>query len=339
MFDHEEELDQALSTPSPSFVRAAAQWRGDIVILGAGGKTGGGISVMAQRALRDAGSSGKVFAVSRWTDQPSRARLEANGVRTLTADLSDHAALSQLPDAARVVYLVGTKFGTSTNTGEAWMTNTVLAAAVAERYASSRLAVLSTGNVYPLTRPVDGGSKEGDETGPVGEYAVTCLGRERVMAHAARARDTQIALIRLNYACEPRYGVIADIARRMMGHLPIDLGVGAVNVVWQRYANEVILRCLDMASRSPFVLNLTGPETASVRRIAQLLAEQLGVTPSFTGVESATSLLSNAGRCHSLFGYPDLSLEQLIELQAAWIAKGNAMWDKPTKFERRDGQF
>ncbi|NUS92133.1 MAG: NAD(P)-dependent oxidoreductase [Nocardia sp.] len=340
MFADEKELELELARPGSGLVAEAADWENDLIVLGAGGKIGSGVATMARRALDEAGRSEvRVLAASRWTDEGSRARLEALGIDTVMTDLSDPAAVDALPDAGSVVFLVGAKFGTATDTDEAWMTNTVLPAYIARRYAQSRITALSTGNVYPLTAPMTGGPVETDETGPIGEYAITCRGREQVFTHGARTRGTPVALVRLNYACEPRYGVIADIARRVHAGEPVDLSIGAVNVVWQRYTNEVVLRTLGHADTAPFLLNLTGPETASVRSIATRLGEEMGVTPVFTGVEGATSLLSNAGRCHALFGYPDRTLGELIRMQADWIGAGGQLWNKPTKFERRDGKF
>lgn len=340
MFVDEKDLERELGRPAAELVAEAAAWSGDVIVLGAGGKVGSGVATMARRALDEAGREDlRVMAVSRWGDAAARAALDAVGVETVMADLSDPAAVDALPDAENVIFLVGAKFGTSTNSDEAWMTNTVLPAYVARRYARSRITALSTGNVYPLTSPMAGGPVETDETGPIGEYAITCRGREQVFTHGARTRGTHVALIRLNYACEPRYGVVADIARRVAAGEPVDLSIGVVNVVWQRYTNEVILRSLAHADTAPFVLNLTGPETASVRTIAQQLGEKLGAEPIFVGAEGETSLLNNASKCHTLFGYPDRTLGQLIDMQATWMSAGGRLWNKPTKFERRDGKF
>ncbi|MCS7477700.1 NAD-dependent epimerase/dehydratase family protein [Umezawaea endophytica] len=336
----EEELDEELGRPSPALVGEAAGWAGDVVVLGAGGKTGSGIAGMARRALDEAGRADvRVRAVSRWSDPDSRDRVAARGVEVVAADLADPAAVAGLPDAEVVVFLVGAKFGTADAPEQAWMTNAVLPAYIAERYPRARIVALSTGNVYGMTEPVGGGSVETDEPRPEGNYAITCLGREQVFTHAARTRGTPVALVRLNYACEPRYGVIADLARRVLDGEPVDLGTGAVNVVWQRYANEVVLRCVARASDAPFVLNLTGPETASVRSIATRLADRLGAEAAFTGSLPGTSLLSDASLCHGLFGYPDRTLDGLIDLQVEWLRAGGHLWDKPTKFERRDGRF
>lgn len=334
-------LEEELGRPGPALAAEAAHWPGDVVILGAGGKTGSGIAAMARRALDTAGRGDtQVLAVSRWTDARGRTGLEERGVRTVVADLADPAALDALPEAGVVIHLVGAKFGTASAPEQAWMTNTVLPAFVARRYRTARIVALSTGNVYGMTAPVTGGSREGDEPRPVGDYAVTCRGREQVFTDAARTKDTPVALIRLNYAVEPRYGVLADLARTLLAGEPVDVGAGAVNVVWQRYANEAVLRTVGHAATpEPFVLNLTGPETAGVGALAARLAERLDVLARFTGEPPATSLLADATLCHTLFGYPDRTLGQLIDLQARWITGGGELWDKPTKFARRDGRF
>lgn len=335
------ELERELGRPSDALMAEAADWPGDVVVLGAGGKTGSGIAAMARRALDAAGRTETgVLAVSRWTDARARAALEGHGVRTAVGDLADPAALDSLPDAAVVIHLVGAKFGTSGAPEQAWMTNTVLPAFVARRFRGARIVALSTGNVYGMTAPVTGGWREDETPRPTGDYAITCRGREQVFTHAARADGTPVALIRLNYAVEPRYGVLADLARTLLAGEPVDLGAGAVNVVWQRYANEVVLRsALHATAPEPFLLNLTGPETAGMRGLATRLAERLCSVAEFTGQEPATSLLADAAFCHTLFGYPDRTLGQLIDLQARWITEGGELWDKPTKFERRDGRF
>ncbi len=344
MFDTEEELEDELSRPGPKLLEEVAGWevttpgRG-LVVLGAGGKMGSAVATMARRALDATGRSDiPVTAVSRWTDERRRQSLESHGIHIQAADLSDPAALSRLPDADRVVSLVGARFGTAQHTDDAWMTNTVIPAHVAQRYANASICAMSTGNVYPLTDPGTGGPRESDPTGPVGEYAMTCRGREQVFVNASRTRGTRVTLLRMNYACEVRYGVLVDLAKQIIAQEPVDLETGTVNVVWQRYANEVILRALGKADVPPFILNLTGPETASVRAVAKDIGARLGIQPVFRGTELPTSLLSNAMLCHELFGYPDRTLGEMIQLVTDWLWEGGRVWDKPTKFERRDGQ-
>jgi len=336
----EVELEDRLSAPSPALVADMGGLRGDLVILGAGGKMGPTLARMAKRALDLAGhAETQVIAVSRWSDAVAADRLRQAGVRVVTADASVNGDLGTLPDAPNVVYLIGAKFGVSAQPHTAWTINAVLPALVARRYATSRLAVLSTGNVYPLTPVSAGGPTESDPTGPVGEYAMSCLGRERAIEAVSAEQGTEAAILRLNYAVEMRYGVIADLATRIRAGTPIDLTTGHVNVVWQRYANEVVLRSLRHASNPPFVLNLTGPEIVSVRAVAERLGRRLGVEPTFTGEPAETALLSNASRCHGLFGYPDVALDSLIDWQTDWLQNGGPVWAKATKFERRDGNF
>lgn len=341
-FEDEAALEDRLSVPSPGLVADFSDpgADGDLLILGAGGKMGPSLAHLARRALEAAGRGDrKVIAVSRWSDRELAETLNDRGVETIAFDLSPGANLAELPDAANVIFMVGTKFGSTQNQANTWAVNTIIPALVAERYADARIAAFSTGNVYPLVPVTAGGCREGDPTGPVGEYAMTCLGRERAFEYASLTRGTRVTIVRLNYAVDLRYGVLADVAAKVRDGRPIDLTTGHVNVVWQGYANEVALRALALASSPSLPLNLTGPETASVRRIAQRFGELFGRDPVFEGEEAPTALLSDAGRCFRQFGYPELSLHALIEAQADWIERGGVLWDKPTKFERRDGRF
>lgn len=333
-------LESALMLPSTSLVSDMAEIDGDLVILGAGGKMGPTLAMLARNALDLAGKSDtKVFAVSRWTDKEAASRLDAKGVTVFRAEVSVETDLSALPDAANVIYMIGAKFGSSSNPGAAWMTNTVLTALVAQRYHNSKLVAFSTGNVYPFTPVSALGSRETDPVGPVGEYAMSCLGRERVIHHVAETAGLHASIVRLNYAVEPRYGVLCDIAQRILSDQPIDLEVGYVNVVWQRYANEVVLRSLLHTAAPPFILNLSGPEIASVRSIATRFGVLLGREPVFIGQEGNAALLTNAAKCHATFGYPDMALDTLIQMQAQWLISGGRVLDRPTKFERADGKF
>lgn len=334
-----EELEDAMSTPRPRLVEDLAGVDGDLVIIGAGGKLGPSLTRLAVRASREAGSSRRVIAVSRFSDAGLRSQLAAIGAETLCADIGDDAALAALPDADNVIYLVGAKFGTAGNEDNTWYTNTVLPARVMQRYSASRVVALSTGNVYPFVAAATGGCAETVPPNPVGEYAMSCLGRERVISHVAQQRGIGVVVVRLNYAVEMRYGVLVDLASTLVRNEPIDVSMGQVNLVWQGYANEVVLRALRHTASPPLVLNVAGPETVSVRQLASTLALQLGVEVRFIGVESETALLSDASRCHGLFGYPRLALAQLVEHTADWIGAGRPTHGKPTGFNVRDGQF
>ncbi len=333
------ELEDRLSEPSRALVADFARIEGDIVVLGAGGKLGPSLVRLAVRAAREAGTGQRIIAVSRFGNAELSAALEEAGATIVSADITDDAALRGLPDAPNVVFLVGSKFGSTGREAHTWYTNSYLPGRVAERYAKSRVVALSTGNVYPLMPVGSGGPTEDTPPSPVGEYAMSCLGRERVMSYFAERDGTPLALIRLNYAVEMRYGVLIDVARTIHAGRPVDVTMGAVNVVWQGFANEVILRSLLHAAVPPFVLNLVGPETVSVRQVAEQLGKALGVTPEFAGAEAPSALLSNGTKCHRLFGYPSIPLGEMIEHTAAWIGSGGPLLDKPTGFQKRDGKF
>ncbi|NUT37507.1 MAG: NAD(P)-dependent oxidoreductase [Hamadaea sp.] len=333
------ELEERLSRPRDALVEDLRKLDGDILILGAGGKLGPSLVRLALRGVAAAGTGARVIAASRFSEPGLADALRAEGAEVIAADVADDTALAALPDAANVVFLVGAKFGTSGREHATWFTNAYLPGRVAQRYAGRRIAALSTGNVYPLVPVTSGGCAEDTPAGPVGEYAMSCLGRERVFTHFADRDGTPTALIRLNYAVEMRYGVLIDLARAVHAGDPIDLTMSSANIVWQGYANEVTLRSLHHAATPPFVLNVTGPETVSVRQVATELGRRLGREPRFTGEPAPTALLSNAQRCHGLFGYPDVPLAELLDHTAAWVQAGLPLLSKPTGFQTRDGKF
>ena len=337
----EEELDELLSAPRDATVAALRQAPGDIVVLGAGGKMGPTLARMAARAavMADAGARRRVIAVSRFTSSAARHTLAAHGVETICADLLDGDAVARLPDAPNVVYMAGQKFGTTEAPSRTWMMNVVVPALCAERYARSRFVAFSTGNVYPLVPVTSGGARENTGPRPVGEYAWSCLGRERVFEHYAAARGTRVAIVRLNYAVELRYGVLTDLAVRIMRGAAVPLAMGHVNVIWQGDANRIALELLPRASTPPYVLNVTGGDILSVRALATMLGERLGITPRFTGAEAPDALLSSTARMREQFGAPDVSLEQMGEWVAEWVREGRPLLGKPTHFEARDGSF
>jgi nucleoside-diphosphate-sugar epimerase len=340
VFSSVTELEERLTRPSDALVADLAAGTGDLMVLGAGGKMGPTLCRLARRALDAADRRrDRVYAVSRWSQREAADALAAAGVEPVPFDLLGGRDLAELPDAAAVVFMVGAKFGTAAVPHQAWMVNAVLPHAVARRYAGARIAAFSTGNVYPMVPVASGGCTEDDPVGPVGDYAMSCLGRERMFEHAAATDGTPVAIIRLNYAVDLRYGVLADIGQAVLAGAPVDVSTGHVNVVWQGYANEVALRALRHASDSSFRLNLTGPETAPVRRIAARFGERFGRPASYLGSEAPTALLSDATRCHRLFGYPDVALGTLIDWQAGWLAAGLPTSGKPTKFAVRDGRF
>jgi nucleoside-diphosphate-sugar epimerase len=330
------ELEDRLSEPSAALIADLAALDGDILVLGAGGKLG---PSLVRLALRGVNGSKTVTAVSRFGDKAAADELAKAGAKIVSADITDETTLAGLPDARNIVFLVGSKFGSTGREADTWYTNTYLPGRVAERYKASRIVALSTGNVYPFTAVGSGGPTEETMPGPVGEYAMSCLGRERVMTRFAQQNGTPLAIIRLNYAVEMRYGVLIDIARSVLAQSPVDVTMSAVNVVWQGYANEAILRSLGHATPDPFILNVAGPETLSVRQLASDFGRILDFEPVFTGSEAPTALLSNSGKCVRLFGYPDVPLGQLIEWTAHWVKGGLPLLGKPTGFQKRDGKF
>jgi nucleoside-diphosphate-sugar epimerase len=337
----EEALDELLSRPRAETVDALRRCPGDIVVLGAGGKMGPTLARMAARAAREADDSGsrRIIAVSRFSSDAARATLERHGITTVAADLMDATAARALPDAPNVVYMAGQKFGTSDAPSRTWMMNVVVPARCAERYAESRIVAFSTGNVYPLTPVQQGGAAETTEPGPIGEYAASCLGRERVFEHWAATRGTRVAIMRLNYAIDLRYGVLTDLALQVARGTPISLAMGHVNVIWQGDANRVALEMLPRASAPPYVLNVTGDETLSVRALATRLGQHLGKTPTFTGEEAGDALLSNTGRLRRDFAPAEVSSDTMLAWAAEWVREGRPLLGKPTHFEARDGSF
>ncbi|MFK0402598.1 NAD-dependent epimerase/dehydratase family protein [Microbacterium sp. NPDC090225] len=339
-FTSEADLEEALATPSDALVDDLASGSGDLVILGAGGKMGPTLAMLARRGMDAAGrGSDAVYAVSRFGDAAIRERLESAGVKVVPFDLIEEDDFSTLPDAPNVVFMVGAKFGAATNASWAWEVNAALPDRVARRYRDSAISVLSTGNIYPFVPASSGGASEELAPAPIGEYAQSCLGRERVFEFGAQERGTKVAIIRLNYAVDLRYGVLADIGSAVNAGEPVSVATANVNVIWQGYANEVVLRALNHASTDPFTINLTGPELLSVESIARRFGALFEREVTLVDDPQPTALLSDARRCMALFGYPAVSAETLIGMQADWIASGLPMIAKPTKWAVRDGKF
>ena len=334
--DHLEDL---LSEPTDGVVRTMARLEGDVLVLGVGGKMGPSLARMARRASDLAGAKRRVIGVSRFSTPALPNQLQAWGVEPLQCDLMDPAQLDKLPDSPNVVYMVGTKFGTTGQQARTWAMNAYLPATVATKYRQSRVVALSSGNVYALSPVALGGSLETDDPGPVGEYAMSVLGRERILEHFSRANGTPMSVIRLFYAVEMRYGVLVDMARRVLAGQTIDLAMGNLNCIWQADANAMALQSFDHLSSPPLVLNLSGAEVLSVRRVCEAFAREFGKPVTFSGTEAPTALLGNSQRCHRLYGYPRVGPEQLIAWTADWVKRGGATLGKPTHFETRDGKF
>lgn len=336
---NEKMLNEMLSQPSASLVEEIGRLDGDIMILGAGGKVGPTLARMAARAAKAAGANKRIIAVSRFTEKGLAESLEAEGIRTVPADLNDPAAVAALPDADNIIYMAGRKFGTGESAHETWAMNVSVPTLVVNRFRTARYVVFSTGNIYPMVALHTGGCDEAVAPEPIGEYAMSSLGRERVFEYAAAKLGARVVLYRLNYAIDLRYGVLADIALNILAQQPVSLRTPAFNCVWQRYANEVALRALALAKEEVTRLNVSGPEIASVRETARRLGALLGKEPIFEGEPGERALLSNAGLCMKTFGYPDVSIDTLIEWQAQWLLSGGRTLGKPTHFEERKGRF
>jgi len=280
-----------------------------------------------------------VIAVSRFSSPNTRKELGKAEVEAISCDLLDRDEIDALPACENVLYLAGRKFGSTERTDLTWASNTIVPAYIAHRYQESRIVVFSTGNIYPFVNAATGGSVETDAPEPRGEYAQSCLGRERVFEYFSREHATRALLFRLNYAVDLRYGVLLDIARKVHAGQPVDLTVPAFNVIWQGDANSYALRALELCQSPPRILNVTGPETVSTRRAAEFFAGRFGREAIFQGAEADAALLNNASLCHRLLGYPAVTLGELMEMVANWIEIGGASLNKPTKFEAVDGRY
>lgn len=332
-------LDADLSFPSDSDTALMRRLDGDILVLGVGGKMGPTLARLARRAADAAARPRRVIGVARFSDPRVRPRLERWGVETIRADLLSRRDVAALPRAPNVIFMAGHKFGTAGNPARTWAANAYLPTLVAETFPAARTVVFSSGNVYPLTAAPGPGPSERHPTEPVGEYAQSVLGRERLFEYFSELHGTPAAILRLNYAVEPRYGVLRDIADRVRNGSPIDLAMGYVNVIWQRDANSIALRLLEHCSVPPLTVNVTGTEALSVRALAERFGRVLGVEPVYSGSEEPTALLSDARQCAALFGPPPTGLDEMVDRIAEWILAGGRGLGKPTHFEERGGSF
>jgi len=332
-------LYNQLLEPSPALLSDIATLDGDIMILGVGGKMGPALAKLARRALNLVGSERKVIGASRFSEPGLLEELNQLDIETHVVDLLNEDQLQSLPAAKNVLYLAGTKFGTTGKESFTWAMNAYLPGRVAEKYRDSNIVVFSTGNVYPLT-PVDaGGATEKLSPEPLGEYAQSCLGRERVFQYFSTKNNTPVFIYRLNYANDVSYGVLLEIAKAVKERKPIDLRMGYVNVIWQGDANEIAIRALNHCSVPAKMVNVTGPETVSIKWLGGQFGNIFGQEPVFINTEESTALLSNAGVSNDLFGYPKVLLNQMIELIAEWVNQGGKTINKPTHFQERQGKF
>ena len=335
--DHD--IEQLLSQPTPGVVDAVKRLEGDFMVLGVGGKMGTTTAVMMRRALDAAGKKAKVYGVSRFSRPEAKTELEQCGIIPVSCDLADAAQVAKLPEAANVEYLAGQKFGTDSAPDETWIQNTVVPSYVAQKFRNSRIVVFSTGCVYPFT-PVGGrGAVESTPVAFLGEYASTCVGRERVFTHYARKYGTKELIFRLNYSVELRYGVLVDIGQRVLAGESVDITMNVFNLIWQGDACARAIECLLHVENPPKILNVTGPEKITLREVAERFGRIFGRAPSFTGTPADSAWHSDASESTRLFGPVTKSLDEMIGMVADHLKAGGHLLGKPTHFETRDGKF
>ncbi len=335
----EQELDQLLTQPNAADIAFARQIEGDTIVLGAGGKMGPTLARRLQKALRETGRKSRVLAASRFQSAGASAELRDEGIEVVSCDLLNPAQVQSLPRVPNVLFLAGRKFGSSGDPELTWAMNTIVPAQVAQHYRDSRVVAFSTGNVYPFVTPELGGCVETEAPAPRGEYAQSCLGRERIFEYYSKHFQTPCLLFRLNYAIDLHYGVLVDIAQQVYAGQPVDVSVPAVNVLWQGDANSYAIRSLALCASPARILNVTGPETLQVRRVAEFYAQRFGRESQFKGESKGVALLSNASACHTALGYPEVTADQLMEAVATWVESGCSTLNKATKFQVTDGKF
>ena len=332
-------LEQELTKPSLALIEDIKKIDGDIMMLGIGGKMGPSMGKLAVDAIKAAGISKKVIGVSRFSDEKAKLALEALGIETITCDLLNDAELQALPDAKNIIYLAGNKFGTTGKEGFTWAMNAYLPGRVAEKYKNSNIVAFSSGNVLPFVPVTSGGVSEETTPEPIGEYAQSCLGRERVFEYFAQKNQTPTLIYRLNYAVDFRYGVVMELAKSVLNGKEIDLRTENVNVIWQGDANEIALRSLLHCQAPAKILNVTGPEILSIKWIANQFGNIFNKEPKFIYEPAGTALLNNASECHRIFGYPKVTIREIIDITATWLQQGGDEFGKATHFQERGGKF
>lgn len=339
IIENEQQLDELLSRPTPKVVELFKTLEGDIIFLGIAGKIGPSIARMAKRACDEAGNFKRIIGVSRFSNEQEKKHIESFGIETIRGDLLDPDFVKNLPKVKNVIFLAGMKFGAEGNLSLTWAMNAYVPALVAEHFKDSEIVAFSTGCVYPLVPVESGGSRETDRPDAIGEYAQSCLGRERMFEHGSIKYGTPVSLIRLNYSVEMRYGVLVDVALKVKNNQVVDLSMGYFNVIWQGDMNAMSLLSLSQCTSPANIINITGPETLSVRQVAIEFGKLFGKTPKFSGEEAPTALLNNAGFSHQLFDKPAVHPEQIIKWTAYWLEHENRLLNKQTHFEVRDGKY
>lgn len=335
-FETEQALEDYLANPTRELVDDLARIDGDLLILGVGGKMGPTLARLARNAMP---ADRRVIAVARFSEAGTREMLARHGIETIACDLLDAGAIAQLPPCANVLFMAGRKFGGEGDNPLTWAMNVHVPALVAQAFPKSRIVVFSTACVYPFVPVTGQGAAEDLQPGPPGEYANSCVGRERMFEYFSKIHRTPGRLFRLSYAIDMRYGVLADVAAKVWRGEPVDVTMGHVNVIWQGDANAQALRCLAVATVPTSPINVSGPETTSIRWLAEEFGRRFGKPVAIRGIEAPTAWLMNTGEAERLFGYPKVPLTQLITWVADWIAREQRLYGKPTKFETRDGKY
>jgi dTDP-4-dehydrorhamnose reductase len=334
-----EQLEERLSRPTPDVVETMRRMEGDLIVLGVGGKIGPSLARMARRASDEAGVRRRVIGVARFSSPELPQQLQADGIEPIRCELLDRRQLDTLPDVPNVLYLAAMKFGSTGQEARTWAMNAYLPGMVCEKFRASRIVAYSTGNVYGLV-PVSGtGSRETDPPNPDGDYAQSCLGRERIFTHFSQTLNIPVSLLRLNYATEMRYGVLVDVAQQVLAGQPVDVTMGYYNAIWQGDTNAMTLRAFDHVAAPPSIFNLAGPEQLSVRAVAEQFGRLMNRPVTFHGREAADALLSDGTHGRALLGNPTVNVEQLMTWIADWLTRGGSTHGKPTHFQSRDGKF
>ncbi len=337
--ENEEQLDELISRPTTETIEMFSRIDGDIIFLGISGKIGPSLASMAKRACDKAGVKKRIVGVSLFESPEQKKKIENTGIETIHGDLLDTEFMKSLPTLKNVFFLAGMKFGSLDNLSMTWAVNSYLPALVVEHFKNSRIVAFSTGCVYPLVPVKSGGSKESDMPDAIGEYAQSCLGRERMFEYGSNKNKTKVTLVRLNYSVELRYGVLVDIALKVKNGLPVDLTMGYFNVIWQGDVNDYVLRSIELSASPARVLNVTGPEILSVREVAKEFGELFGIKPKLVNEEAPTALLSNSGMAYGILGRPKTPIPEVIKWIAAWMKEDKKLLGKPTHFEVRDGKY
>jgi dTDP-4-dehydrorhamnose reductase len=337
--ESEEQLEELLSRPDTSTIEMFSRLDGDLIFLGVSGKIGQSLANMAKRACDQAGINKRIIGVAKFENKEAQQKIERYGIETIRGDLLDPEFTKSLPDIRNVIFLAGMKFGSTSNLAMTWAVNSYLPAIIANNFRKSRIAAFSTGCVYSLVQVESGGSLETDLPEAIGEYAQSCLGRERLFEYGSIRNKTETVLIRLNYAVEMRYGVLVDIALKVKNNQPIDLSMGYFNVIWQGDLNNIVLRSLEQVTSPANILNITGPEILSVREVAEKFGKLFKTRPVFENKEAKTALLNNSAKAFKIFGKPQMPVDQVILWISWWLKEEKDLLGKPTHFEVRDGKY